>query len=254
VELNGGQVSTDRVALVTGGGGGIGSAICRRLAADGCPVVVGYLGTAERAAGVVEEIEAGGGRALALRADVGDPDGAAELVQQAGETWGPVTVLVNNAGYSKLSTVARQSPGEWRRILDVNLNAAYYCTHAAMPAMLEARWGRIVFISSSTAHRLPMAGASAYAAAKAGLSAMARCIAKEVVRRDITVNCVMPGFVDTDMTRAPGDDGFAWMEENWPKVPAEAIAECVSFLVSDAAAYVSGEEIGVWRGGPSYRP
>jgi 3-oxoacyl-[acyl-carrier protein] reductase len=247
-------VSAERVALVTGGAGGIGAAISQRLAADGCRVVIGYHGRSARAEQIVEAIEGQGGAAMALRANVGKADEAVALVEQAGARWGPVNVLVNNAGVSELRTIGRQSPAEWGRVLDVNLHAAYSCTHAAIPAMLEARWGRVVFVTSSVAQRVPMAGASAYAAAKAGLAAMARCLAIEVVRRGITVNCVMPGFVDTDMTRAPGDKGFAWMEANWPKVPAGAIASCVSFLTSEDAAYISGEEIGVWRGGPSYRP
>jgi 3-oxoacyl-[acyl-carrier protein] reductase len=99
-----------------------------------------------------------------------------------------------------------------------------------------------------------LAGQSAYAAAKAGLGAMARSIAKEVSHAGVTINVVTPGFVETDMTQAIGDAGMAFLERNWPKVPAETIADCVSFLASDSAAAVSGEDIGVWLGGPDYRP
>ncbi|GAA4548784.1 SDR family NAD(P)-dependent oxidoreductase [Pseudonocardia xishanensis] len=239
-----------KVALVTGGARGIGAQLSRRLAADGFAVAVNYAASEEAATALVAEITDAGGTACALRADVGDADEAAGLVARAADTLGPPTALVHNAGINLSGSVRGQSPRDWDRVLAVNLSAAFYLAHAALPAMYEQGWGRLVFFTSPAAERHPMPTTAAYAAAKAGLQGMTRALAKETARRGITVNSVLPGYVLTDMVEAEGSDAVAEMDRRWPRIPPTALASTVSFLLSDEAEYVSGEEIGVWRGGP----
>ncbi|MGW5383119.1 SDR family oxidoreductase [Nocardia sp. NPDC003963] len=239
-----------RVAIVTGGGRGIGAAISRRLAADGFAVAVNYSASAEHAADVVGEITASGGRATAVRADISDAEQAAALIAATTAELGAPTVLVNNAGMNLAGSARRQSPREWDRVIGVNLSGAFYCTHAALPGMYEKGWGRVIFVSSPSGGRKPAPTMSAYAAAKAGLLGMTRTLALEVARRGITVNAVMPGFVETDIIASGGPDAVDTLAASWPRIPAESIAATVSFLVSDDGQHVSGEEVGVWLGGP----
>jgi 3-oxoacyl-[acyl-carrier protein] reductase len=243
--------TTNHVALVTGGGRGIGAAICRRLAAEGHAVVVNYTSNRAAARSVVDEINGTGGTAVAIGADVADPSRVDELFAESARLLGPPTILVNNAGVSAAASAVRLTPEQWDRMIAVNLSGAFYCTHAALPAMFEQGWGRVIFLGSPGGGRTISAGMSAYAAAKAGVAAMARAIALETARRGITVNTVVPGFVETDMTRANGDEVMARMEATWPKIPADAVAAVVAFLVSPDADHVSGEDLAVWLGGPS---
>lgn len=239
-----------RVAVVTGGGRGIGAAIARRLAADGMAVVVNYSASEEPARHVVREITAAGGTAAAIRADVSHADSASGLIEQSTAEFGAPTVLINNAGMNLFGSARQLSPQNWDRVIGVNLSGAFYCTHAALPAMYEKGWGRVVFVSSPSGGRRPSPGMSAYAAAKAGLTGMTRVMAQELARRGVTVNAVMPGFVETDIIASGGSDAARTLADHWPRIPAESIADTVSFLVSDAGRHVSGEEIGVWLGGP----
>ena len=239
-----------RVAIVTGGGRGIGAAISRRLASDGFAIAVNYSSSASDAQQVVEGIVADGGRAAAIRADVSDPRQAADLIESATTELGAPTVLVNNAGMNIAGAARKQSPGDWDRVIGVNLSGAFYCTHAALPSMYENGWGRVVFVSSPSGGRRPSPGMSAYSAAKAGLVGMTRSMALEVARRGITVNTVMPGFVETDIISSGGAHAAENLAAHWPRVPAESIAATVAFLVSQEGGHVSGEEVGVWLGGP----
>jgi 3-oxoacyl-[acyl-carrier protein] reductase len=241
---------TARVAVVTGGGRGIGAAICRRLAADGFAVAVNYSQSKLGAEAVAESITADGGRAVTIQADVSSSEEAAELIRQAQQLLGTPTVLVNNAGLNVSGSVRKLTPAQWDRVIGVNLSGAFYCTHAALPGMYEAGWGRVVLFGSPAGGRGLMPAMASYAAAKAGLVAFAGSMAKEVARHGITVNTVVPGFVETDMTRAEGEQAMSKMSAGWPGVPPQGVASVVSFLVSDEAAYVSGEEIGAWLGGP----
>ena len=241
---------TARVAVVTGGGRGIGAAICRRLAADGFAVAVNYSQSKLGAEAVAESITADGGRAVTIQADVSSSEEAAELIRQAQQLLGTPTVLVNNAGLNVSGSARKLTPAQWDRVIGVNLSGAFYCTHAALPGMYEAGWGRVVLFGSPAGGRGLMPAMASYAAAKAGLVAFAGSMAKEVARRGITVNTVVPGFVETDMTRAEGEQAMSTMRAGWPSIPAQGVASVVSFLVSDEAAYVSGEEIGAWLGGP----
>jgi 3-oxoacyl-[acyl-carrier protein] reductase len=134
-------------------------------------------------------------------------------------------------------------------VIGVNLNGPFYCTHYALPAMYEAGYGRVIMLGSPVAERVITPGMAAYSAAKAGVMGFVRTLATEVVDKGITVNSVLPGFVDTEMTRSGGDEGTALMQA-WPPIVPEDIAATVSFLVSEEAGRISGEEIGVWAGGP----
>ncbi len=243
-------MTAQRVAIVTGAGRGIGAAIAQRLAADGFAVAVNYSRSADAAGRIVEKIVADGGTAVAIRADVSDEAQAEHLITATTAELGPPLVLVNNAGMNRAGAVRKQDPADWDAVIGVNLSGPFYCAHHALPAMYEAGWGRIIFVTSPSGGRRPSPGMSAYSAAKAGLVGMTRTLAQETARRGITVNAVMPGFVETDIVSSGGDDAVATLERSWPRIPAESIASTVSFLTSDAGADVSGEEIGVWRGGP----
>lgn len=245
-----GSADHPRVAVVTGGGRGIGAAISRRLAADGFAVAVNYSSSAEHAEDLAGEIISSGGRAVALRADISDAEQAAALIATTTAELGTPTVLVNNAGMNLAGSARKQSPREWDGVIGVNLSGAFYCTHAALPGMYENGWGRIVFVSSPSGGRAPAPGMSAYAAAKAGLIGMTRTLALEVARRGITVNAVMPGFVETDIIASGGPDAVNTLAARWPRIPAESIAATVSFLAGEDGRHVSGEEVGVWLGGP----
>lgn len=239
------------VAVVTGGARGIGVAICRRLSADGHPVVVNYATSGDAAHALVDELVAAGGRAIAVPADVADRHAVAAMFAEATATLGPPTIVVNNAGLSTMGAAVKLDPADWDRCIAVNLSGAFYCAHAALPAMYERGWGRVVFLGSPGGGRSISPGTGAYAAAKAGLVALAKALALETARRGITVNTVVPGYVATDMTRAAGDAVIAHMESTWQAVPPDAVASMISFLASDDAAYVSGEDVAVWLGGPA---
>jgi 3-oxoacyl-[acyl-carrier protein] reductase len=226
-------------ALVTGASRGIGAAIARSLARDGWRVGVNYRSDREGAERVVSEIEREGGQAVALAADVADrgaPDelfGALEAHFNA-----PVLVLVNNAGISRDDLTPSLGDEEWDSVLQTNLTAAFRLTRRALKAMLRARSGRIVNISSVVALRANP-GQANYAAAKAGLIALTKTSAVEVARRGVTINAVAPGLIDTEMIAAVSKDLLGAVPARRVGTPEE-VAACVRFLTSDEASYVTG--------------
>lgn len=225
-------------AFVTGASRGIGAAIARGLAADGWPVGVGYNRSADAARAVVAEIEAAGGRALALGGDVVEPawvDGAFATLEEA---FGPVLVLVNNAGVRADGLSPQIKDDDWDLVLETNLTAAFRATRRAIPTMLRQRAGRIVSIASVVGLRANP-GQANYAASKAGLIAMTKTIAAEVARRGVTVNAVAPGLIATDMTADLDGDLLSVVPARRAGTPEE-VAACVRFLASDAASYVTG--------------
>ena len=233
----------DRVALVTGGSRGIGRAIAERLAADGNRVAVNYRSRQDAADDVVAAISAAGGEAVAIGADVGDADAVSGLFAAVEEALGPVEILVNNAGITADDLLLRMKPEAWDAVIQTNLGSAYLTTRAALRGMLKARWGRIVSITS-VAGLAGNPGQANYAAAKAGLVGFTKSVAKEVGSRGITVNAVAPGFIDTDMTDALGEEV---REAALPSIslgrfgtPAE-IASAVGYLASDEASYITGQ-------------
>jgi 3-oxoacyl-[acyl-carrier protein] reductase len=230
-------------ALVTGASRGIGAATALALAADGWRVGVNYRSDADGAAAVVEEIVTAGGAALALEADITDDTGADRLFAELEETFGPVLVLVNNAGMRSDALAAQITDDGWARVLDINLTAAFRTTRRALVPMMRTRFGRVVNIASVVGPRANP-GQANYAASKAGLIGFTKTTAAEVARRGVTVNAVAPGFIETDMT----EDIPA---ERMTAVPArragrpEEVAACVRFLASEQASYVTGTTLTV---------
>lgn len=231
-------------ALVTGGSGALGAAICRRLAQDGFEVCVHastHIGNAERLAA---EIVAAGGAARTIAFDVAD-QGAAAAVLAALLEDGPIQALVNNAGINDDAVMPGMAPAQWTRVVDVSLNGFYNVTQPLLMPMLRTRWGRIINISSVAAIR-GNRGQTNYAAAKAGLHGATKSLALELASRGVTVNAVAPGIIDSPMAREVFD--AQKIEALVPMKRAgtpEEVASLVGFLASDAAGYISGQIIAI---------
>ena len=230
-------------ALVTGASRGIGAAIARVLAEDGWPVGVNYRSDKDGAERVVKEIEDAGGKAIAIQADISDTDAADGLFKKLEEEYGPVLVLVNNAGVRADNLSPQIDDESWDKVLETNLSGAFRTTRRALRPMMKERYGRIVNIASIIGQRANP-GQANYAASKAGLVAMTKTVAAEVARRKITVNAVAPGLVETEMTEELGDDLLKAVPARRAGT-AEEVAACVRFLVSDDAAYVNGSTLTV---------
>jgi 3-oxoacyl-[acyl-carrier protein] reductase len=226
-------------ALVTGASRGIGAAIARALAHDGWSVGVNYRTDQGRAEKVVAEIERGGGRAVALGADVADPAAPDCLFEALESRFGTkVLVLVNNAGINRDDLTPSVRDEDWSAMIETDLTAAFRLTRRALGGMLRARTGRIVNISSVAGLRASP-GQSGYAAAKAGLIALTKTSAVEVARRGVTINAVAPGFIETEMTEDVPEALLAAVPARRLGSPEE-VAACVRFLASDDASYVTG--------------
>jgi 3-oxoacyl-[acyl-carrier protein] reductase len=225
-------------ALVTGGSRGIGAAIAKSLAAEGWPVGVNYRSDNEGAEAVVGEITRAGGRARALQGDIADPETADALFKALEEEFGPVLVLVNNAGVRADGLSPQIDDEDWAKVIDTNLSAAFRLTRRALRPMIRARYGRVVNIASIVGQRANP-GQANYAASKAGLVAMTKTVAAEVARRGVTVNAVAPGLIETDMTEGIAENLLEHVPARRPGTP-EDVAECVRFLASDGAGYVTG--------------
>jgi 3-oxoacyl-[acyl-carrier protein] reductase len=229
----------DGCALVTGASRGIGAAIARSLAADGWPVGVNYRSDREGAEHVAEEIERDGGQAIPVGANVVDQQAPDELFSMLEDHFErPVLVLVNNAGINRDDLAPSLGDEEWSAVIDTDLTAAFRLTRRALKAMLRARAGRIVNISSVVGLRANP-GQANYAAAKAGLVALTKTVAVEVARRGITVNAVAPGWIDTGMTAEVSKELLAAVPARRAGTPEE-VAACVRFLASEEASYVTG--------------
>jgi len=237
-----------KLALVTGGVGGIGTAICKRLAEDGYFVVANYAieGTEKRWNEAMAAAGLGASGALAF-GDVTDFDAMGAMVRKIEAEHGPVDVLVNCAGITRDSTFRKMTPEQWRAVLTTNLDSVFNVTRQVIDGMVERGWGRIVNISSVNAVRGQF-GQTNYAAAKAGILGFTKSLAQEVVKKGITVNAVSPGYVQTDMVMAIREDV---REKIVAEIPAgrlampEEVADAVAFLASDKAAYITGTNLAV---------
>lgn len=227
-----------RVALVTGASRGIGRATAERLARDGHDVAITYSSDADSAAETLKAIESHGRRGILLQADVREVESVNAAIAQIEEALGPVAVLVNNAGVRHDGLALRLSDDDWSDTLNANLTGAFNCSRAALRGMVRARWGRIVMVSSVAGmHGNP--GQVAYGASKAGMIGLARTLAKEYARKNITVNAVAPGPVATAMTEGLVDKIAEAVPLGRPGTVDE-VAAAVGFLASDDAAYVTG--------------
>jgi NAD(P)-dependent dehydrogenase (short-subunit alcohol dehydrogenase family) len=242
-----------KVAVVTGGGSGIGLAIARRLASDGIAVAI-FDRDGESATRAADEIESAGdgATAIGLAADVTDRPGVEAAVAEVVERLGPPTILVNNAGLQGFDPFLRISPEKWQKILDVNLTGTFHCCQVVLPHMLEAGWGRIVNISSSSAQGgQPLM--THYVSSKAGVIGLTKALALEFGPKGITVNTIPPGFIDTPMLRSSEEKGLLGegVDHHAGQTPVrrvgrpEDIAATTEFLVGDEASYITGQVIGV---------
>ena len=237
----------NKVALVTGGSRGIGRAVALEFAARGATVVVNYNKSPEAAEEVVKQIQAAGGKAAAYQADVSEFKQAEALVKFAVETFGDLSILVNNAGITRDQLIMLMPEADWDAVINTNLKSAFNCSKAAVKHMMRKRVGRIINMAS-VAGQMGNAGQTNYSASKAGQIGFTKALAREVAARNITVNAIAPGFVDTDIL-----DGMTpeMLEAAIKMIPLarkgkpEEIAYAAAFLASDEAAYITGQVLGV---------
>ncbi|MCI8677198.1 MAG: 3-oxoacyl-[acyl-carrier-protein] reductase [Lawsonibacter sp.] len=231
------------VALITGGSRGIGRAICLELARRGAAVAVNYAGNSQAAEETVKLCRALGVEAEAFQADVSDPAACDALVTAVKERFGRLDILVNNAGISRDGLLMTAKEEDFTKTLDTNLKGAYFCTRAAAKVMLRQKYGRIVCLSSVVGLR-GNPGQTAYAASKAGVLGLVKAAAKELAGRDITVNAVAPGFIETDMTAALPEKARQAMLTTIPKGrpgSSEDVARAVAFFAGTECGYITGQ-------------
>ena len=236
-----------KVALVTGASGGIGRSIALKLASQGARLGVHYNSDKARAEEVAEEIRNAGSEAMPLAADVTDSAQVQDMFSKLEDDWGGVDILVNNAGINKDSLLIRMSESDWDDVVEVNLKGAFLCCRAAAKTMLRKRWGRIIIISSIVG-MVGNVGQANYAASKAGLVGLTKSLAREIASRNITVNSLTPGFIETEMTRTMTDE---MMELVTSRIAMghfgspQDVASLVAYLAGEEASYITGQAFSV---------
>ena len=237
---------SDKVAIVTGASRGIGRAIALALASQGAKVVASARNV-EALAKLTAEIKSQGGDALAVVGDVAVEDDANNLVKQAVAAYGQVDIFINNAGITRDGLLLRMKNADWDAVLDTNLKGAFLCTRAVAKVMSKQRSGRIINISSVVGE-MGNAGQANYCASKAGLLGLTKSVARELARRNVTVNAITPGFITTEMTEDMTEKAQETMTEQIPlgrPGSAEDVANAVIFLASEQSAYITGQVLGV---------
>ena len=234
-----------RVSLVTGASRGLGRAIALKLATLGSKVAINYLVSDEEASNVAKEIENGGGEAMLVKANVADAKAVKAMTRNIMERWGKIDILVNNAGIVRDNLLPRMPDEAWDEVINTNLRGAYLCTRFALRSMMDQFWGRIINVSS-LAGLVGNAGQANYSAAKGGLIAFTKSVAREVGSRNITANAIAPGFITTEMTdKLPQETKDAILS----RIPLnrfgtpDDVAELVAFLASEQAGYITAQVI-----------
>ncbi len=235
-----------KVAIVTGGAQGIGRAIVETLAQDGADILVADLDMG-RAQEVVDAVKKVGRNALACKVNVAEVNDVKVMAEQAIKEWGRIDILVNNAGITRDGLLLRMKEEDWNLVLQVNLHGTFHCVKAVLPAMTKQRYGRIVNIASIVGV-MGNAGQANYAASKAAVIGLTKTLAREYAGRQVTVNAVAPGFIDTAMTQSLSAEVKETLQKQIPLgrlgLPSD-VAEGVRFLASDAAAYITGHVLHV---------
>ena len=237
----------DRVALVTGGSRGIGRAVALELAGRGAAVVVNYNKSPEAADEVVKAIQAAGGKAAAFQADVSDLKQAEALIKFAVDTFGDLSILVNNAGITRDQLIMMMPESDWDAVITTNLKSTFNCSKSAVKHMMRKRYGRVINMAS-VAGQMGNPGQTNYSASKAGQIGFTKALAREVAARNITVNAVAPGFVDTEILSAMPPETLEAALKMVPlgrKATPEEVAYAVAFLASDQAAFITGHVLAV---------
>jgi acetoacetyl-CoA reductase len=240
------QPLADKVALVTGGSRGIGSAICWALAERGATVALNYRQSLHLAENLRDEIRQVGGECESFPGDVSSPSSARRLIQDVLDCFHHIDVLVNNAGITRDRSIRKMTDEEWLEVIETNLNSAFYCISAVVPAMIQRNYGRIVNIASFCGQAGNF-GQVNYSASKGGLIAMTKALAMELARYNITVNAVAPGFTSTDMLTAVPAEILGKLKERIPLhrfAEPDEIAKAVAFVICDGD-YVTGQQINV---------
>ena len=241
------MIEEGRVVVVTGGGRGIGRAVAVRLANEGANVAISYRSNDTAAEEVAEEARAAGARCEIFKGDVASPEDVDALFKDVGKAFGPVEILVNNAGLTRDNLMMRMKESEFDEVLDTNLKGTYLCTRAALRPMIRARWGRIVNVSSVVG-LVGNAGQANYAASKAGIIGFTKSVAREVAQRGITANVVAPGYVETELTSSLSEEVKDQIRDQVPAgrfAEAEEVAEVVAFLAGEGAGYITGQTVAV---------
>lgn len=236
-----------KIALVTGASRGIGRAVALELAERGAAVVVNFLNASQAAEEVVTSIQAGGGKAALFQADVSNFEQAQSLVKFTVDTFGKLDILINNAGITRDKLIMMMSEDDWDAVQTTNLKSTFNCSKAAIKTMMRNRYGRIINITS-VAGQMGNAGQTNYSASKAGQIGFTKALAREVASRNITVNGVAAGFIETDIWNGvpgPMQESFLGMIPLGRKGSPEEIAYAVAFLASDQAGYITGQILGI---------